>query len=105
MGTWPLNGKIDVVATGLSDNKQKPAVLLHLIGSAGQEIFDTLSDRRDNYESAIACLDKYFMPKKNLIYEGYKYLNARQNSAKTIDAYVLRLRILAAFCLVCDSTY
>ena len=33
-----------VAASGLSDNKEKRAVLLHLIGPLGQEIFNTLSD-------------------------------------------------------------
>ena len=48
---------------------KKRAVLLQLIGSAGQEIFDALSDTGDNYQWAIASLDSYFMPKINLIYE------------------------------------
>ena len=64
---------------------KKRAVLPHLIGPAGQEIFDTLSDTGDNYEWAIASLDSYFMPKINLIYERYNFLSPRQNSAEIID--------------------
>ena len=71
----------------LSDNKQKQAVLLHLIGPAGQEILNTLSDTGDNYESTIASLDSYFMSKKKLIYECYNFLNVWQNAAETIDVY------------------
>ena len=37
------------------------------IGIARQEILDTLSDIGTNY-SAIATLDSYFVPTKNLIY-------------------------------------
>ena len=66
---WKKRFQYYVAAAGLSDNKQKRAVLLHLIGPAGQENFDTLFDIGYNYESAIASLDSYFMPKKNLIYE------------------------------------
>ena len=76
---WKKRFQYYVAAAGLSDNKQKRAVLLHLIGPAGQEIFDILSERRDNYESAIASLDKYFMPKKKLIYKCYNFISARQN--------------------------
>ena len=65
--------------------------MLHLIVSAWQEIFGTLSDTGENYESAIESLDSYFMPKKNLIYESYNFLSAMQNSAETIDAYFLWL--------------
>ena len=62
METWPLNGKngrksLDTVATaGVSDNKQKEVVVVHLIGPVGQEIFHTLSDTGDHYESAISKL-------------------------------------------------
>ena len=38
------------------------------------------------------------MPKKNLIYERYNFLSARQNSCETIDAYVRRLRLLTKSC-------
>ena len=38
------------------------------------------------------------MPKKNLIYERYNFLSARQKSAKYIDAYVTRLRLLTKSC-------
>ena len=47
---WKKRFHYYVDAAGLSDNKQKRGVLLHLIGPAGQEIFDTLSDTGDNYE-------------------------------------------------------
>ena len=53
---WKKRFQYYVAAAKLSDNKQKKAVLLHLIGPAGQEIFDTLSDTGDNYESAVASL-------------------------------------------------
>ena len=59
-------------------------MLLHLIGPAGQKIFNTVSDTGDKYQSAIASLESYFMPKKNLIYKRYNFLSARQNSAETV---------------------
>ena len=38
------------------------------------------------------------MPKKNLIYKGYNFLSAPQNSVETIDAYVKHLRLLTKSC-------
>ena len=38
------------------------------------------------------------MPKKNLIYERYNFLSAKQNSAETIDAYVTHLQLLTKPC-------
>ena len=49
-------------------------------------------------ESAIASLDGYFMPKKNLLYEYYNFLSARQNSAKTINAFITHLQLLKKSC-------
>ena len=95
---WKKGFQYYVGAAGPSDNKQKQAVLLPLIGPAGQETFDTLSDTGDHYESAIVSLDSYFMPKKNLIYERYNFLSAKQNSAETIDAYVTHLQLLTKPC-------
>ena len=61
---WKKRFQCYIATSGLSDNKQKQAALLLLIGPPGQEIFDTLSDTGDNYESAIVDLDSYFMPKR-----------------------------------------
>ena len=61
---WKKRFQYYVAAAGLSDNKQKQAVLLHLIGQAGLEIFDTLSDTGGNYESAIASLDSYLCQRR-----------------------------------------
>ena len=58
----------------------------------------SLSDTGDKYESAIAGLDSYFMPKKNLIYKHYNFLSAQQNSAKNIDVYVKQLQLLKKSC-------
>ena len=73
---WKKRFQYYIAAAELSDKKQKRAVLLHLIGSAKQEIFDTLSDTASYYESAIASSDSYFMPKRNL-YERYKFFKCK----------------------------
>ena len=77
MGKMEERFQYYIAAAELSDKKQKRAVLLHLIGSAKQEIFDTLSDTASYYyESAIASSDSYFMPKRNL-YERYKFFKCQ----------------------------
>ena len=70
---WKKRFQYYIAAAELSD---KRAVLLHLIGSAEKEIFDTLSDTVSYYESAIASSDSYFMPKRNL-YERYKFFKCK----------------------------
>ena len=61
-----------VDAVRRNGSEQKQAVLLHLTFPAGQGICDTLSDPGNDFESGLCyCKFKHFMPKKNLIYEGY----------------------------------
>ena len=55
-GKWKKRFQYYAAASGVNDNKQKRAVLLDLVGPAGQKIFETLSDTIANYRSAIASL-------------------------------------------------
>ena len=63
---WKKRLQYYIATAGLSDNKQKQALLLYLIGPAGNFQHSPCFRRELNYESAIASLDGYFMPKKNL---------------------------------------
>ena len=45
------------------DNKQKRALLLYQAGQEKQEIFDTLTETVDDYKTALAKLDNYFLPR------------------------------------------
>lgn len=58
-----------MIAVGVTNIHQKRAVLLHLLGSDGQEIFDTLPDTGNEFKTVIKKLDDYFQPKCNMIYE------------------------------------
>ena len=54
-------------ASGVTDQKQKRSVLLHLAGPDAQEIFETLPNTGDDYKTALNKLNEYFQPKRNLI--------------------------------------
>lgn len=47
-------------ASGVTDQKQKRAVLLHLAGPDVQEIFETLPNTGDDYKTALEKLNEYF---------------------------------------------
>ena len=50
----------------MTEDKQKRALLLYQAGQETQELFDTLPDTGEDYATAIAKSDNYFMPKKNV---------------------------------------
>ena len=67
-----------------------------------QEIFDTLTETGEDYKTAVAKLDEYFLPKKNVDYETFQFRQASQKSDETVDQFVTRLRKLAVHCEFAD---
>ena len=55
-----------ITANGITDEKQKRALLLYQAGSRVREIFRQLPDRGedDDYDTAVAKLNGYFGPQK-----------------------------------------
>ena len=98
IGHWRRRFETYLVALDVKDNTQKRALLLYQAGQKTQEIFETLSDTGEDYKTAIEKLDEYFLPKKNVDYETFRFRQASQKSEETIDQFVTRLRKLAVHC-------
>ena len=66
--------------------------------------FETLPDTGDDndYDLAIAKLDEYFTPQKNIDYEISKFRTASQLSHETLDQFATRLRKFASTCEFTD---
>ena len=64
----------------MTEKNQKRAVLLHLAGVEVQTIFETLSDTGTDYDTALAKLNEYFEPKKNIPFERHAFRQATQES-------------------------
>ena len=95
---WVKGLEYFLFASNITEKKQKRAVLLHLAGVEVQTIFETLSDTGTDYDTALAKLNEYFEPKKNIPFERHAFRQAAQESHESIDAYVTRLRSLAKSC-------
>ena len=96
--SWKRRFETYLVALNITDDKQKRALLLYQAGQETQEIFDTLAETGEDYSTALAKLDEYFLPKKNLDYETFQFRQASQKSNETVDQFVTRLRKLAVHC-------
>jgi hypothetical protein len=55
-----------------------------------------------SYATAVAKLDEYFLPKKNVDYETFQFRQATQQTGEMLDQFVTRLRNLAAHCEFTD---
>ena len=65
-------------ASGITDQKQKRSILLHLAGPKIQEIFETLTDTADDCKTAIEKLDAHFKSCTNMAFERYVFRQATQ---------------------------
>ncbi len=80
----------------IQEDKQKRALLLYQAGQDTQEVFETLPDIGDDYNTALAKLNEYFSPKKNVDSKIFQFRQAIQESGETTDHYATQLRKLAA---------
>ena len=87
-----------LIASGVTQDKQKLALLLHLGGKELREIYHSIKEENENYASAIGKLDAYFIPKKkHHVREVYVQANVTRRRRKC-SKYVARLRRLADTC-------
>ena len=88
------------IAMGITDDKQKRALLLHYGGPEVDEIFETLQDvgEAKDYNKAVEKLTAYFSPQVNTTYEVYNFRQAKQKDGETLDSFHTRLRSLAKTC-------
>ncbi|KAJ1097700.1 hypothetical protein NDU88_002817 [Pleurodeles waltl] len=81
------------------------ALLLHRLGSEGQEIFDHLPDIPDSkainlneFEICIRKLDMHYRPKISTILERYYFGKRLKIEGESVENYVTDLRRLASSC-------
>ena len=93
-----------IAGMNITDATQKRALLLHYAGPDVDDIFETLPDTGEDkdYKKAVECLNTYFVPKVNMVYEEYQFRQAKQRSNENLASYHTRLRQLAKHCGFAD---
>ena len=84
-------------ATGIHNDNQKRATLLHLVGDEVQDIFETLGEVGTTYDEAIAILDKHFNSKRIIPYDRCVF-HETEEVGESIYSYVARFRKLTLCC-------
>ena len=70
---WREDLELFLMASGITSDDQKKALLLHLRGSNIKEIYRGIQQTGDKYKDTIIRLDEYFKPKNNKTYERYLF--------------------------------
>lgn len=90
--------------------ERKMSLLLHCLGSEGQEIFEHLPDLPstesndlNDYEICLRKLDLHFLPKISTVLERHHFGRRMQRSGESIEDYITALRKLASTCNFGDN--
>ena len=71
---------------------------LYQVGTETQEIFETLANTGEDYDTAKTKLDEYFSLKKNVTYEIFRFRQATQHAGESAEQFATRLRKLNVNC-------
>ena len=98
---WPLQGKS-------KKGKVQCAILLHLIGDEALEIYNTFtfseSEDRDKLSVLKKKFEDYVNPRKNTVFERYKFWECKQQEGETIDQFITELKTRSRSCEFGDQT-
>ena len=86
------------VAADIKDKTRQSAFLLYYAEEEVCDIFETLPQSGDDFETAKEKLTEYFDHKKNVEYEIYNFRQAKQNHSELMNAYHSCLRQLVSTC-------
>ena len=83
-----------LLASGITDEKRKRALLRYQAGQRVREIFRQIPETgpESDYKIAKDKLTEYFEPQKNRQYEVYRFRQAVQEPNETLDQFHTRLR-------------
>ena len=97
---WKRVFMLYVDGKGITNDKQKRALLSHVAGMEVQEIYFTLTGEDGSvvFADTLKVLDDYFIPKVNIPFERHLFRQIAQDSSETVDQFVCRLRQRALSC-------
>lgn len=98
-----------LVASNITDDGRKRAMLLHYAGEDVYDLFQTLPTPTPTdppltpYLQTLTILNNYFKPKTNKDFEIYNFRQAKQETNETINQYYARLLKLSKNCEFQDT--
>ena len=92
---WTKRFETYLVATNITEDGQKWAMVLYQAGWDTQDIFDTLTETGMDYATTKAKLDEYFSPKKNVNYKVFHFCQATQQPTESVEQFTARLQKLS----------
>ena len=107
---WVQRFDLYLTASGKVKEKEdvQCAILLHLIGEDALEIYNTFTfaegESRDKIEILKKKFEDYANPRKNTVFERYKFWECKQQEGETIDQFIIELKTRAKSCEFGEQT-
>ena len=107
---WIQRFELFLTASGKVKEAEKVqcAILLHLIGDEALEIYNTFTfgegEDRDKLTVLKKKFEDYVNPRKNTVFERYKFWECKQQDGETIDQFITELKTRARSCEFGDQT-
>ena len=100
---WKTSFEFFADGKGVTNARQKKALLLHTAGVDVQDIFLTLPEPEEVegdtvYDKTVRMLDTHFSPCVNVPFERHQFRQLRQEESETVDQFVVRLMRQAENC-------
>lgn len=97
------NFEIYLKATGKvkESDDVKLAIFLNIIGEDGVDVYNTLKlseDERNDYTKVLQEFEKYANPRKNVVYERFKFFSRKQGEGEAFDHYLTDVKKLSTTC-------
>lgn len=82
------------------DERTKIAICLNLLGDEAVDIYNTfkLAETGLKLDDVLQKFEDYSVPRKNVVFERFKFFSCNQQEGQGVDAYVTQLKTLAAAC-------
>ncbi|XP_074039964.1 uncharacterized protein [Leptinotarsa decemlineata] len=97
---WKKRFQRYISVSGLSSksDKEKIDILMYVMGEESEEVSLTFATQPTTYEDTLKAFEGYFIPRRNVIFERYKFNPSTQKPGESIDAFITSLHTLAEHC-------
>jgi hypothetical protein len=91
-------GSNNCVATAMTKDERKKALLLHYAGRRVHEVYMDIAGTSDDYATCRKLLQEHFQPKINVEFEIHAFRSCHQMKKEKFEQYIVRLRAMASTC-------
>ncbi|KAG5875624.1 hypothetical protein JTB14_034691 [Gonioctena quinquepunctata] len=78
--------------------EEKINILVYIMGEESEEIMSQFPVQPTSYKDALDSFEKYFIPRRNIIYERFKFHSTIQKPGEPIESFIKNLHSVAEHC-------